>query len=875
MDGQWAGQGITINATNLQVDAGSKISADGQGYVGNDCSGAGYGPGGGLLNCNNAGNGGSYGGQGGGPNPGTNYGSVFTPTVLGSGGSGGYFQPAGGAGGGAIRLVVSGTLTNNGTITANGAGASGNSGGGSGGSVYVTTGTITGSGMFTANGGSTGDVTGGGGGRIAIYYATNSGFNPAASMTANAGGTIAGQAGSLVFVDSTNNLQVPGGRLELAQDSTTNFHDITVENGATVVMDGNSTLNSAGKLTVTGNSTILLESKNNTVPVSSQWQGTGAAINAANVQVDSGSVISADGQGYVGNNCSGAGAGPGGGPLNCNNNGNGGSYGGQGAGPNPAPTYGSASAPTALGSGGSGGYGAHSPGGAGGGAIRLVVSGTLTDNGTITANGSGAADCSGGGSGGSIYVNAGTIKGNGIFTANGGASYIGGGGGRIAVYYKTSSGFNAAHLTANGGLGAGAGTVVFLIMPTIKWTTPAAITYGTALGGSQLDATASVPGTFTYTPAAGTVLSAGKQTLSVTFTPTNATDYASATASVTITVNKATPTISWTAPTPIAYGTALDGTQLNASVTVPGAIPYGTLVYSPAAGAVLAGGSHTLSVTFTPTDTADYATARNSVSLTVTPVTPTINWSAPASITYGTKLSGTQLNAKVTYNSGGKVLTTPGTLTYTPAAGMVLTAGQQTLSATFKPANAADFNAPDTATQTLTVNPATPKITWTKPAAITYGTALSNTQLFATASVPGTFEYSPVASTVLTAGPQTLSVTFTPTNSTDYTTATDTTTITVNQASSTTTITSHAPSPSMVNQAVIVGFSVTGADVPTGTVTVSSGTGGPTCTGTLSAGTGSCLLTLTTKGSKTLKASYAGDANFKVSSSATVTQVVQ
>ena len=34
-------------------------------------------------------------------------------------------------------------------------------------------------------------------------------------------------------------------------------------------------------------------------------------------------------------------------------------------------------------------------------------------------------------------------------------------------------------------------------------------TYGTALSATQLNATANVPGTFVYTPAAGTVLNAG------------------------------------------------------------------------------------------------------------------------------------------------------------------------------------------------------------------------------------------------------------------------------------------------------------------------------------------------------------------------------
>ena len=47
------------------------------------------------------------------------------------------------------------------------------------------------------------------------------------------------------------------------------------------------------------------------------------------------------------------------------------------------------------------------------------------------------------------------------------------------------------------------------------------IAYGTALSATQLNATASVPGTFVYTPAAGTVLNAGTQTLHVDFIPTD------------------------------------------------------------------------------------------------------------------------------------------------------------------------------------------------------------------------------------------------------------------------------------------------------------------------------------------------------------------
>ncbi len=80
--------------------------------------------------------------------------------------------------------------------------------------------------------------------------------------------------------------------------------------------------------------------------------------------------------------------------------------------------------------------------------------------------------------------------------------------------------------------------------PVITWTNPVAMTYGTALGAAQLNASANVPGTFAYSPAAGTVLNASNnQVLSVTFTPTDTQNYRSATNTVLINVQKAPLTI--------------------------------------------------------------------------------------------------------------------------------------------------------------------------------------------------------------------------------------------------------------------------------------------------------------------------------------------
>ena len=122
-------------------------------------------------------------------------------------------------------------------------------------------------------------------------------------------------------------------------------------------------------------------------------------------------------------------------------------------------------------------------------------------------------------------------------------------------------------------------------LPTITWVNPGDITFGTALSAAQLDATASVAGTFVYTPAAGTVLGGGERALSVTFTPTDTTDYATTTDTAYINVAPASPTITWADPADSTYGTALSATQLDATASV-----VGTFLYTPAAGTVLGTG---------------------------------------------------------------------------------------------------------------------------------------------------------------------------------------------------------------------------------------------------------------------------------------------
>ena len=322
--------------------------------------------------------------------------------------------------------------------------------------------------------------------------------------------------------------------------------------------------------------------------------------------------------------------------------------------------------------------------------------------------------------------------------------------------------------------------------PTIIWSNPYDITFGTPLSATQLDATSSwtvgggsgsVAGTFTYTPAAGTVLAPGTgQSLSVTFTPTDATDYNTAFATATINVDKAAPIITWANPASIIRGTTLSATQLDATASVPG-----TFVYNPGLGTdMYAGGNWNLSVTFKPTNSVDYATTSDSVTINVAKATPTIAWPTPADITYGTALSAAQLDATSSWTEAGVTGNVAGTFRYTPALGTVLSGGaNQTLSVTFTPTDTNDYTTASTTT-TINVEQAAPAIIWYNPIDIAYGTALSAAQLNARALIPGSFVYSPPLGTILDAGlGQTLTATFTPTDTTDYAPTVATVTINV------------------------------------------------------------------------------------------------
>ena len=362
-----------------------------------------------------------------------------------------------------------------------------------------------------------------------------------------------------------------------------------------------------------------------------------------------------------------------------------------------------------------------------------------------------------------------------------------------------------------------------------------------------------------------------------------------------------TPTITWPSPANIVYGTQLSTAQLDAVATdpttgntIPGQFTYSVTATGQSAGGVVlhAGTGQSLSVTFTPTDTADYNTVTATASINVSKATPTITWAHPANITYGTALGATQLDATATGIDGNPLA---GTFAYTPAAGTVLGAGQgQTLSATFTPTDTTDYTSGGNATATINVDKATPttavsssspsttygqSVTFTATVAAGAGTLtgtvdfLDNGTTIGTGSLDNTGQAN-FATSTLTAGsyPTITAVYGGDTNFTGSTSPAISQQ--VNQAATTTAVTSSA-NPSVYGQSVTFTATVSaiapGAGTPTGTVTFEDGST-TLGTGTLSDGVATFSTSTLSVEAHVITAVYGGDSNFTTSTSPSLTQ---
>lgn len=347
---------------------------------------------------------------------------------------------------------------------------------------------------------------------------------------------------------------------------------------------------------------------------------------------------------------------------------------------------------------------------------------------------------------------------------------------------------------------------------TIAWDDPAAITYGTKLSATQLNATVtgveggSGPGSLTFGQAIGDMLNAGSNTLTVTAAGTE--NYLPASKSVTLVVNKANQTLSWATPDPITYGIKLSETQLNAKVSgVEGGSAPGALTYNRALGDLLNAGFYQIQVTAQETE--NYLSATQMVGLQVNKANQTITWSDPQPITYGTKLSSTQLNATVAGVSGGS---DPGLLSYDRAVGDFLAAGTYQIQVT---AAETDNYLVATRTVGLTVNKASQIIEWATPDPVEFGTKLSETQLNAKVSgveggsAPGGLTYNHSIGELLQPGSYPLTVNAAETD--NYLSATKTVTLIVTQLL----ITNDNKATFEVGKAASFTFTATGFPTPT------------------------------------------------------------
>jgi hypothetical protein len=322
-------------------------------------------------------------------------------------------------------------------------------------------------------------------------------------------------------------------------------------------------------------------------------------------------------------------------------------------------------------------------------AVSSISTTTATGNGNITALGSSNPtaygvcwNTTGTPTTSNSYVDNGAISDAGAFTASMTGLVEG------TTYYVRAFATNSINISYGGEVSFT--TELIQTTPSITWNNPDDITYGTLLSATQLNAAASVPGTYTYTPASGAKLSTGTaQNLKVDFTPTDIVHYFSTSKTVTINVGKATPEISWSNPAVITYGTLLSATQLNATADVEG-----SMVYTPALGVELnAGTAQSLTADFTPTDATNYNTATKTVSIDVAKASSVITWSNPGNINNPTSLSSTQLNATANV---------PGTYTYTPGIGIILNVGNaHVLKVDFEPTDNVNYGL---ASKTVLIN---------------------------------------------------------------------------------------------------------------------------------------------------------------------------
>ncbi|UOQ66085.1 MBG domain-containing protein [Hymenobacter volaticus] len=287
--------------------------------------------------------------------------------------------------------------------------------------------------------------------------------------------------------------------------------------------------------------------------------------------------------------------------------------------------------------------------------------------------------------------------------------------------------------------------------------------------------------TFAYSQAATPVAAptnAGSYTVEATLHNDNFTGSATS----TLVIGKATATIAFGNTTQTYTGSPLPVTATTTPANLSGVeVQYSSASYASSTTAPTNAGTYAVAATLTHANY-ELATSPATTTLVINKANQsiTVTTAAPSSAVYNTSFTVAATASSGLPVSYGRT----GSLTNSGAT-YILTSGTTGGTVTYNQAGNENYNAAPQLTASVTATKANQTITWANPAAIVYGTPLSNTQLNATvAGAPygtaaGALTYTPASGTVLNAGSQTLRVDAAATD--NYNAASKTVTLQVDQ----------------------------------------------------------------------------------------------
>ena len=300
-----------------------------------------------------------------------------------------------------------------------------------------------------------------------------------------------------------------------------------------------------------------------------------------------------------------------------------------------------------------------------------------------------------------------------------------------------------------------ASLTVSRMIPHIEWPDPAPIFYGARLSATELNARASVPGSFAYAPKEG-IATPGWRTQADGDVPAGAERVLLLRAKppVTLIVARATPEARWQQPPgyPLRHAARPRSTsRFNPkSRATSSSAPTWAKCFAPAGTRLIA--------YFTPEDAVNFSESEFEATLNVAKRMPALTWHQGAQIVFGTPLDESHLNAQASV---------PGAIEYTPEAGKVLTAGRHTVIARFTPDDAKNLEVVE-AHLPLTVEKATPAVEWPAQISMVYGMPLDDRVFRISTAVEGSLALTPAKGELLPAGMHIVHAVFVPADSANY-----------------------------------------------------------------------------------------------------------